>query len=84
MKNITVSVDEEVYHRARVRAAEKKTSVSAWVGRILRDLADKETDFERSRRREEETVAAVRECGAKYRAGDRLTRDELHDRHALR
>lgn len=39
MKNITVSVDEEVYHRARVRAAEQKTSVSAIVRKLLEEAA---------------------------------------------
>ncbi len=39
MKNITVSVDDEIYHRARIRAAEKRTSVSALVRRALQELA---------------------------------------------
>lgn len=35
MKNITLKVDEETYHRARVQAAEAGTSVSAMVRELL-------------------------------------------------
>ena len=41
MKNITVSVDEETYRRARIRAAELDTSVSALVRDYLEMLAKK-------------------------------------------
>ncbi|MCY3839683.1 MAG: hypothetical protein OXH09_13700 [Gammaproteobacteria bacterium] len=39
MKNITVSVDEEIHRLARIRAAERDTSVSALVRDFLRRLA---------------------------------------------
>jgi hypothetical protein len=38
MKNITVSVDDAVYHRARVFAAKWDTSVSAVVAEILEKM----------------------------------------------
>ncbi|MHB8522629.1 MAG: hypothetical protein ACYDH9_17970 [Limisphaerales bacterium] len=41
MKNITVSVDDETYHAARVAAAKQKTSVSAYVRDALLGLAGK-------------------------------------------
>ena len=41
VKNITVSVDDEVYHAARVAAARRKTSVSAFVREALQGLAGK-------------------------------------------
>src|SRR5688500_6096640 len=40
MKNITVTVDDEVHRRARVRAAELGTSVAALVKRYLEDLVE--------------------------------------------
>ena len=43
MKNITVSVDDETYRRARVRAAELGTSVSAVVRDFLSSFAGGET-----------------------------------------
>jgi plasmid stability protein len=39
VKNITVSVDDEVYHAARVAAAQHKTSVSAFVRQALIGLS---------------------------------------------
>jgi len=84
MKNITVSVDEETYHRARVRAAERRTSLSAIVRGMLTDLAAEETESERLRRQEDEIVARLRARGSAYSPGKRLTRDEIHERHALR
>jgi len=80
MKNITVSIDDELYRRARIRAAELDTSVSAVVRRLLSEFAGEQTDFERRKRLEEQTLASVRS----FRAGDRLTRDDVHRRDALR
>ena len=40
MKNITVTIDDETHRRARVRAAELGTSVSALVKEYLAGLAD--------------------------------------------
>jgi post-segregation antitoxin (ccd killing protein) len=78
MKNITVSVDEETYRRARVKAAEQDTSVSALVKRFLAEFAQDESDADRLRREERELRARIK----RFRAGDRLSRDQLHDRGA--
>jgi hypothetical protein len=78
MKNITVSLDEEVYRRARVKAAELDTSVSALVKTYLVELAGQETDFERRKRLQDELLARVKRHG--FSARDRLTRDEVHER----
>lgn len=79
MKNITVSVDDEVYQRARIRAAEMSTSVSAMVKRFLIQVTSEETDWERRKRLERETIAAI----TTFRAGDRLDRSEVHERDAF-
>lgn len=76
MKNITVSVDDETYRRARIRAAERDTSVSAMVRDYLREMTEAETEFERLKRKEAEARARVKN----FRAADRLTRDELYER----
>ncbi len=80
MKNITVSVPEEVYRRARVKAAERDSSVSALVREFLRRLGDEESDFEKGKRLQDEVLATIR----RFRAGDRLTRDAVHRRRAVR
>jgi len=76
MKNITVSLDEDTYRRARMIAAQRDTSVSALVKQFLLDLASDETEFERLRRLEEEIRAKITD----FRASENLPRDELYDR----
>jgi hypothetical protein len=76
MKNITVSVDEDIYRKARIKAAERDTSVSALVKRFLSELVGDESDADRLRREERE----LRERITSFRAADRLTRDDVHNR----
>lgn len=76
MKNITVTLDDETYRRARIRAAELDTSVSALVKRYLVDLAGSETEFERL----EKLERTLRDRVVAFRAGDRLARDKIHER----
>lgn len=76
VKNITVALDDEIYRRARIRAAELETSVSALVKRYLVDLAGGETEFERL----EKLERTLRDRVVAFRAGDRLPRDEIHER----
>ena len=80
MKNITVSLPDDVYRRARIKAAERDTSVSALVREFLLRLGEEESDFERRRRLQTEVLASVKN----FRAGDRVTREEAHERNALR
>jgi plasmid stability protein len=80
VKNITVSLPDDVYRRARVKAAERDTSVSALVRDFLEALAAEESDSERRKRLQSEVIASIRQ----FRASDRLTRDEAHDRDAIR
>lgn len=84
MRNITVTVDDDVYHRARLRAAERRTSVSAIVRRILEDIAAEESEMERLKRLECETIDRIRARGGMFAASDRLSREQIHDRDALR
>lgn len=76
MKNITVSVDDAVYRQARIKAAERDTSVSALVKRFLTGLAADEGEFERLAREEKEIRARIKD----FSAGNRLSRDTLHER----
>jgi phage shock protein A len=76
VKNITVTVDDETYRRARVKAAERDTSVSGLVKRFLTELAAGESDAEQLKRQER----ALRERIVAFRAGDRLSREDVHRR----
>jgi hypothetical protein len=82
MKNITVSLDEEIYRQARIKAAEQNSSVSALVRRFLVQLTTGESEAERRKRLQAETLAAIR-VQQSFRAADRISRDELHDRDAI-
>jgi|GEM_PF-1003401 predicted transcriptional regulator len=84
MKNTTVSVDDDVYHRAHFRAAELCTSVSALVRKALQDLAGQETEADRLRRLEADTIERIRKRAGSFSASNRLTREELHDRDGPR
>ncbi|HXW63762.1 MAG TPA: CopG family transcriptional regulator [Burkholderiaceae bacterium] len=76
MKNITVTVDDETYRRARIKAAERDTSVSALVKHFLAELAGGESDAARLKREER----ALRERISSFRAADRLPREDVHSR----
>lgn len=80
MRNITVSLDDDTYRRARIRAAQLDTSVSALVRQFLIEIASGETETARLKREER----ALRETIRSFCAGDRLTRDEVHDRSVER
>jgi plasmid stability protein len=76
MKNITVTLDDETYRKARVRAAELDTSVSAIVRKYLTEFAEGESRFERLKKQEEALLAKIE----KFTAEDLLPREALHDR----
>lgn len=90
-RNITVSVDDATYRRARIRAAELDTSVSALVRDYLQSMA-----FERAEGAPTETVAErrgrlLREVIADFDARgvglvprDNLPREELYERARAR
>ena len=80
MRNITVSLEDEIYRRARVKAAELDTSLSALVRDFLISLGEEETDFEKRKRLQDEVLRSI----VAFRANDRMSRDEAHDRRALR
>ncbi|MCY3956816.1 MAG: hypothetical protein OXG65_00800 [Chloroflexi bacterium] len=91
MRNITVSVDDATYRRARIRAAELDTSVSALVREYLRSLSVErakgpptETEAERRGRLLREVIADFDARGVGLRMADNLSRDEMYDRDAAR
>jgi plasmid stability protein len=79
VKNLTVSIPDDVYRVARVRAAEGGSSVSALVADYLRSLGEGEAEFSRLEAQQEDVLGGIE----RFRAGERLTRDELH-RRAIR
>jgi DNA invertase Pin-like site-specific DNA recombinase len=79
-RNITLALDEEVIHRARVIAAKRGLSVSALLRSELLRIVEEEDRFRAARR------AALRRLaiGAHLGGAPLPTREELHDRGRLR
>jgi Family of unknown function (DUF6364) len=76
MKNITVSVPDDVYRAARNRAAERGTSVSSLVSSYLRSFADQDADLATARASWSKVAAEI----TNLRGGDRLGREKVHER----
>ena len=82
MKNITLKIDDEVYRKARLKAARGGTSVSAMVREFLDHLPDEDESMEKHRR----MVASMEEIYAEAdaRATPRneplipLTREQIY------
>ena len=79
MPNITVSVPEDVYRAARIRAAERGSSVSGLVADYLRSLSQREAEFARLEAQQKRIQDQIEHFSAR----DRIDRDAAHER-ALR
>ncbi len=77
--NLTLQLDSDVIRRARILAAKRGTSVSALAAQRLIELVDEDERFELARTRAESILAK-----SAPRGRGNWTRDELHDRQALR
>lgn len=80
MKNITVSVDDETYRKARVAAAKRETSVSAMVRTVLAQIATESASFDRLAAKEK----ALRKKIKGFSGADRLAREALYERKPAR
>lgn len=69
-------MDDETYRRARTKAAEQDTSLSALVKRFLVDLVSEESAEHSLERQERELRAQIRD----FSAADRMTREDAHRR----
>jgi len=76
MATITVTVPDDVYKQARVKAAERGVSVSALVTEFLASMVDQEGDFERLLALQKEVMAEIED----FNGSDRLSRAEIHER----
>ena len=78
LRNITVTVEEEVARWARVEAAKRDTSVSRLLGSILEERMTQEDGYESAMKR-----ALHRKPFGKS-AGRYLSREESHERSGIR
>ena len=78
LRNITVTLEEDVARWARIEAAQKETSVSRYLGELLRERMLEKNAYESSMRR-----ALARKPFLKT-DGRYLSREEAHDRARIR
>jgi len=79
MANLTVSINDDVLKRARIRALEENTSVNAVVGKYLEEYARSE-EVRRSRQKALKRLLRVADAHSIDRGGRPWSREELHER----
>ena len=77
LKNVTITLDPEVAHWARRKAADENTSVSKLISRVLEKEMRASDSYWRAY---EEWKRLPRDLGAPIDASKRMTRDEAHER----
>ena len=77
LKNVTITLDPEVAHWARKKAAEENTSVSKLVSRLLEKEMRASDAYWRAY---EKWKSLPRDLGVPIDASKRMTRDEVHER----
>lgn len=78
LRNVTVTLEEDVARWARIEAARQDTSVSRLLGDLLKDRMSAQNAYARAIRRALGRKPFLRSEG-RY-----LTREEVHDRTRLR
>ena len=80
LRNLTVTLDEETFAKARVRAAQRNVSLSRFIGELLKRELRHDDEYEAAYR----TWRAARPFALKGGAERYPKREERHDRSLLR
>lgn len=78
LRNITITLEEELARWARIEAARSDTSVSRFLAEILKERMMQKADYEAAKRR-----ALARKPFLKT-DGHYMSREQAHDRERLR
>jgi hypothetical protein len=78
MPNLTITVDEKVLKKARIKALEEGTSVNA----LLRSFLERYVRDVEVRKKAIDDILALSRSSRAASGGKRWTRDELHERDA--
>lgn len=76
MKNITVTVPDEVYRAVGLAAAKRNTSISTLVREYLISISEGESEFARLEAQQHRISSQI----ARFSASGRVARVDLHDR----
>ena len=80
MKNITITLQEDLARWLRVKAAEDDRSVSKWLAELLEGMRLREDAYEAAMRR----YLSMKPRKLDWLGGRKPTREELYDRAGLR
>jgi DNA mismatch repair protein MutH len=75
MKNVTITLEEEVADWTRICAAKDRTSMSRWIGMLLKQKMQAEAGYQRAMQQFFSSGPLPLKNGGKY-----PTRDEVHGR----
>lgn len=75
-QNVTISLDRETVHKAKIVAARRSTSISGLLARQIEILVGEEEAYERAER---QALALLKE-GLHLGGEIRVSRDQLHER----
>jgi len=76
MKNVTITLDEDVARWARIKAAQRDTSLSRLVGELLREKMAEEASYQAAKQR----YLAQQPVKLKNREANYPRREELYER----
>jgi hypothetical protein len=79
-RNVTITLDEATARWARVEAARRDTSISDFVGSLLRERMQQDLEYERAMN----AYLAAQPSRLKKRAGRYPPRSTVHERTRLR
>ena len=80
MKNVTITLPEDLARWLRVRAAEDDRSVSRWIAQLLAEMRRRNDEYEVAKKE----FLAVKPRRMEWVDGRKPTREELHDRAGFR
>lgn len=75
-RNITVRLDRQAIRQARILAARRETSISAFLAEQIQAMAEEEQTYQRAKR----VALKLLEQGFHMGGGKLPTRSELHER----
>ena len=85
MKQFTLNLDDTTFGSAETKARQAGTSLTSVVVNFLKQFSGGgDSEFDRLEKQEESLRQRMHARGTVFSGGDRLTRDELHERHAVR
>jgi hypothetical protein len=83
MSSLTLEIEKALPSMEPVSARNFELAVRAMLSLARCNNTDSESEFYRLVKEEEALRIAMHQQGRQFAASDRLTRDELHSRHAL-